>query len=198
VLVTVERVEGVCPLMLLEGDETLYQAFSATSLDHVCPFAQNAIYQYISGMTEGISAFDLGIACEDKSGDGFACCGAWGCPTVEAKVVFRLRPIPSDVPVIDFGYTYMSRGDHHSTPEDYREKYTSEEVRQQREDLIKEYDEAGRPLFWDKWAIESKLKQRQLKARQEGIPRWELSEEVLKGTEIWERAMGAIDPHQDE
>lgn len=164
--VYVERVEGMCPYIQIEGDMSFYSAYSADNIE-ICPTAQWEFWQYMGAITAGVPAKDLGIATDGE--DGFVQCGAWGCPTCEAKVVYRLHPVENPMNSIDKGYTYTAGGQHHSAPKYYRDKYFTEETAQQREDLIKEWDEAGRPNWWDKWSDCSQLKQKQLKWREEGL-----------------------------
>lgn len=177
VIVTAERVEGSCPLCIMEGDETYYYVSQAVDNENMCPFANYEMYQYVNAMCQGISAIDLGIANEGE--DGFVTCGAWGCPTVESQVVFRLHPVPSEFHMLDVGYELMSRGGHHSTPKPFMDTFSNDNVRQQREDLIEEWDKAGRPLFWDKWGTESIFKQKYTEKRKSGVPKLKIMEEIL-------------------
>lgn len=181
VLVTVERVEGACSEHQIEGDEHLYSGFECVSGEEgVCPFAEFEMWPYISGMSQGVSAKDMGIAYDGE--DGFVCCGAWGCPSVEAKIVYRLHPIPyeqTDSSFIDFIYEYLAKGDHFSAPKHFRQLYSKEEVLKERDDLVKEWDEAGRPLFWDKWRDCNRLYNMQKEWRAQGIPDAEAIEKVL-------------------
>jgi uncharacterized repeat protein (TIGR04076 family) len=176
VIVTAERVEGSCPLCITDGDEKYFTMSQAEDNENVCPFANYEMYQYVNAMSQGISAVDLGIANEGE--DGFVTCGAWGCPTVESQIVFRLHPIPVNYHSLDVGYRAMSSGGHHSTPEPFMDAYSNDEVRQQREDLIEEWDKAGRPLFWDKWGTESLFKQKYTELRKQGLTLLEISQEI--------------------
>lgn len=176
--VIIERVDGACPMNLLVGDVTNYVEVTALSNEHICPFAQYEMYQYISAMTNGVTAKELGITYEGE--DGFVTCGAWGCPTCETKVVFRLHPKPLPKAFVDYAYQFMAMAEHHSTPEFFREKYSKKETIQLREDLMEEWDKAGRPLFWDKWKSESKLEDLLIKSREEGKDMGQIFEEVLQ------------------
>ena len=157
--------------------EILYQGNMPASNEHVCPFSEYEYWPYISGMTQGVTAQEMGIACEGE--DGFVCCGAWGCPSCEAKIVYRLHPIPYKESFIDEIYEYLGRGGHNSIPRFFREKYSPEWAIQSREDLMEEWDQAGRPLFWDKWRDENKLYQHQKKTTSEGIPNSEAIREIM-------------------
>lgn len=168
VLVTVERVEGACLAHQIEGMSWLYKGIMPETNEHVCTYSEYEYWPYVSGMSQGVTAQEMGIACDGE--DGFVSCGAWGCPSCEAKIVYRLHPIPYEESMVDEIYEYLGRGGHNCIPKFFREKYSPEWAIQSREDLMREWDEAGRPLFWDKWRDENKLYWHQKGTVEAGIP----------------------------
>ena len=148
---------------------TLFSGFAPDR--EFCNIAAPSLYPYIEGLTQGASAAEMGISNGGK--DGYTQCAAWGCPSCEAKVIFKLTPLEKEDRVIDAYYEYLAAGGHHSAPEYFREKFSSEETIQQHYDLIEEWDKAGRPLFWDKWGTESKLKKQMIEDKKNGISKAE-------------------------
>jgi uncharacterized repeat protein (TIGR04076 family) len=158
----VHRVYGCCPIAV-EGDKLVFDI--QLQLDEckissglpgyfegrpqICSVAFRSIYPYAVAMSFGVSATDLGIA---KSGeDGYVLCPAWGPPTCEAAVVFRLHPEPIEKGWIDRFYEHLAKAGHVSVPTFYFERFASKETKENRRKLVQEWIKAGRPKFWNGW-----------------------------------------------
>jgi|GEM_PF-4292075 len=164
VTVFVDRVNGCCPISV-EGDKYVFDLmlyldkceisndlpgfFEGTEGPQICTIAMEAFYRYVKPMCFGVSAVDLGIA---KSGeDGFVMCAAWGPPTCEAAVIFRLHPEPVEKGWIDRYYEYLAKAGHVSVPTFYFDKFASKETKDARKKKLEEWKKAGSPKFWSGW-----------------------------------------------
>ncbi len=161
VIVTVDRVNGACPFVI-EGDKyvfdlMLYLDECEISSDlpgyfegkQLCTVAMQGWYRFVKPMCFGVSAVELGIAKEGE--DGFVLCPAWGPPTCEAAVIFRLHPEPVEKGWIDRWYEYLARVGHVSVPTFYFDRFAPEEAKALRKQKLAEWDAAGRPKFWEGW-----------------------------------------------
>jgi len=151
--VYVHKVTGACPLAI-EG--TKFDFTQCTQLSEgQCGFSVNSVYQYVAAMSMGGKAVDLGIA--EKGEDGFVTCPAWGPPTCEASVIFRLHPIPVKEGFGESWYEMLASLGHVSCPTHYMNNFASEETRQKRQRLIDEWEKLGRPKYWEKWGDVQKI-----------------------------------------
>jgi len=159
--VYVERVNGACPFVI-EGDKLVFDLMLLVdecdiSSDlpgyfeqkQICAVAFQGFYRYVKPMCFGVSAVDLGIATEGE--DGFVLCPAWGPPTCEAAVIFRLHPEPVEKGWIDRWYEYLARAGHVSVPTFYFERFAPEAAKELRAKQLKAWEAAGKPKFWDGW-----------------------------------------------
>lgn len=143
----VEKVYGCCP-HTLEGDKYNYVGFTAMETG-LCGIAEYSLHPYISGLSLGVKAVDMGIA---KSGDdGYVMCPSWGPPTCEAQIIFRLHPVPVEKMPVDAWYEALAQTGHHCVPAYFLEKFGTEELRASRKNDIEEWVKAGRPKFWEGW-----------------------------------------------
>jgi len=162
VRVYTHRIYGCCPASV-EGDEWVLEAMlllneckiSSDLPDYwegkpqICTFSLHSIHHYAWAMCFGSSAVDLGIA---KSGeDGYVMCPAWGPPTCEAAVIYRLHPEPVEKGFIDRFYEHLAKAGYISVPTFYFEKFASPETKALREEKIAEWQKAGSPKFWEGW-----------------------------------------------
>lgn len=145
--VYVHKVVGACPAAI-EGEKFDYVLCTKLS-EGQCGFGVNSVYQYVTAMTLGAKAVDLGIA-EDGE-DGYVTCPAWGPPTCEAYVVYRLHPVPVKKSLGDDWYSNLAKIGHVSCPTFFMENFASEETRLKRKNLIEEWNKIGRPKYWEKW-----------------------------------------------
>jgi|YelNatPaOPRAMG01_1025707.scaffolds.fasta_scaffold00468_21 hypothetical protein len=91
-------------------------------------------------MCLGVSAVDMGIA---KSGkDGYVICPAWGPPTCEALVIFRLHPDPVEKGGLDAWYELLARRGHVAVPSHIFERFASDETKEKRRKQIEEWKKA--------------------------------------------------------
>lgn len=161
VTVTIDRVNGACPIVV-EGDKfvfdlMLYLDESQISSHlpnyfegkQICTVAMQAFYRYVKPMCFGVSAVDLGIA--KKGEDGFVMCAAWGPPTCEAAVIFKLHPEPIEKGWIDRWYEYLAKVGHVSVPTFYFDKFATKETKEERINKLVEWKNAGEPKFWEGW-----------------------------------------------
>lgn len=145
--VYVDKVYGSCPSSI-EGHKFDFVGFANTRTG-MCGIAVANVYPYVEAMSIGVTAMEMGIA---KSGeDGYVMCPAWGPPTCEAQVIFRLHPVPVDMQPLDWWYEFLARGGHHCVPSYFRETFLSEEAKERRKKEIQEWIEAGKPKFWEGW-----------------------------------------------
>jgi uncharacterized repeat protein (TIGR04076 family) len=151
--VYVHKVVGACP-QAVEGTKFDYVLMTKMT-EGQCGFSVNSIYPYVAAMTLGAKAVDLGIAVEGE--DGFVTCPAWGPPTCEATVIFRLHPVPAKESFGDNWYEDLAKIGHVSVPTYFMDKYASEETKAKRKQLIEEWDSLGRPRYWEKWGDIQKL-----------------------------------------
>ena len=161
VTVYVHKVNGCCPIAV-EGDKLVYDLMlyleeSEISSDlpnyfegrQICTVAHDSYNRYVKPMCFGVSAVDLGIS---KGGDdGYVMCPAWGPPTCEAAVIFRLHPEPIEKGWIDRWYEHLAKVGHVSVPTFYFDKFASDETKKARTKKLKEWKEAGSPKFWPGW-----------------------------------------------
>jgi uncharacterized repeat protein (TIGR04076 family) len=145
--VSVEKVYGCCP-QSVEGDKYNYVGFNAME-PGLCGIAEHSIHQYIVGMCIGTKAVDMGIAKDGE--DGYVMCPAWGPPTCEAQVIFKLHPVAIEKMPLDEWYEALAQMGHHSVPSYFRENFLPGEAKEAREAQIKEWEKAGRPKFWEGW-----------------------------------------------
>jgi uncharacterized repeat protein (TIGR04076 family) len=162
VSVYVDKVYGCCPIVV-EGDKLVFDG--ALRLDEceissdapnyfegrpqLCSWALHSLFHYVVAMCYGVSAVELGIS---KGGeDGYVMCPAWGPPTCEAAVIWRLHPEPIPVGFVDRFYTHLAKLGHYAVPDYYMQRFASEEAKQLRRDKLAEYERAGEPKFWDGW-----------------------------------------------
>lgn len=132
--VYVHKIIGVCPYCI-EG--TKFRMRGCKCVDPgICGYAMNTLYQYVSAMSLGAKAIDIGIT--EKGDDGFVSCPSWGPPTCEGKVVFRLEPVPNEEPFGDDYYKTLADLGHSMIPEYYLKNYASEETQQKKAKLIQE------------------------------------------------------------
>lgn len=162
VTVTVEKVNGLCPVVV-EGDKlvfdlTLLLDESEISSDlpnyfenrpQICMTAVETVYKYVKPLVFGVSAKELGITTDGE--DGFVMCAAWGPPTCEAAIIFRLHPEPIEKGWLDRWYETLAREGHISVPTMFFDRFAPSEAHAERERLIEEWDKAGRPKFWEGW-----------------------------------------------
>lgn len=164
VSVSVHKVYGCCPISV-EGD-TVFS--SIMRLDYlkkrissdvpnycvpgeptICPYALASVNPYMIAMSFGVTAVDLGIA---KSGeDGYVMCPAWGPPTCEALVIFKLHAEPLEKSEFDLWYETLAREGHISVPSYFLENFASDETKKKRKKQIEEWVKAGKPKFWEGW-----------------------------------------------
>ncbi len=163
VTVTIHRIYGCCPISV-EGDKWVFdhkmlhdeskETFDVPNIFEPhhrfwCETGFHSLMYPMRAMHYGISAVDLGIA---KSGeDGYVMCPAWGPPTCEAAVIYRLHAEPIKKGFVDRFYEYMARQGHVSVPTFYLEKFASAETKANREKKIQEWRNAGSPKFWEGW-----------------------------------------------
>ena len=161
VTVYTHRIYGSCPINV-EGDKLVYdlalylnECKISSDLPkyfeepQICSIALKTIYPYAMAMCFGVSAIDLGIA--ESGEDGYVMCGAWGPPTCEAAVIFRLHPEPIEKGWLDRWYEHLAKVGHVSVPTFYFEKFASPEAKANREKKIEEWRKAGSPKFWEGW-----------------------------------------------
>ncbi len=167
---TIEKVFGCCNVSV-EGDSMMFEDLTTVRFDEgeissdlphshgsavagtksgiFCSVALKALYPYLIAMNYGVSAVDMGIA--ESGEDGFVVCAAWGPPTCEAQVIFRLHPIPVDRVGNDVLYEYQAKEGHLAVPSYYLENFASEETKKARNDKIEEWKKLGKPNFWEGW-----------------------------------------------
>jgi uncharacterized repeat protein (TIGR04076 family) len=164
--VYVDKVYGCCPTSV-EGDKLtfnismlldqckisselpMYGGLAAGSKPRICSIAFNSIYPYMVAMSLGVDTVDLGIT---KSGkDGFVMCPAWGPPTCEALVIFRLHSEPIDKCATDAWYESLAKLGWTSVPSYFLERFATEETKEARKKKIEEWKKAGKPIFWEGW-----------------------------------------------
>lgn len=164
VIIYTHKVYGCCPISV-EGDYWVFDFVfrpdeSKISNDvpnyfepehplQICPYAYAGLLQYSRAIAYGVSAVDLGIAVDGE--DGYVMCPAWGPPTCEATVIYRLHGEPIEKAFIDRYYEYLARVGHTSVPTFYFEKFASPETKARREKQIEEWMKAGKPKFWEGW-----------------------------------------------
>jgi uncharacterized repeat protein (TIGR04076 family) len=151
--VYVHKVVGACPAAI-EGTKFEYLLCNKIS-EGQCGFSVNSLYPYVTAMTLGAKAVDLGIAEEGE--DGFVTCPAWGPPTCEATVIFRLHPVPVEEGFGDNWYEDLAKIGHVSIPTYFMDNFASEETKLKRKKLIEEWDKLGRPKYWEKWGDVQKI-----------------------------------------
>lgn len=145
--VYVEKVYGCCP-QSVEGDKFIYAGFNAFETG-LCGIAEHSMHQYIVGMCIGVKAVEMGIAKDGE--DGYIMCPAWGPPTCEAQVIFRLHPVPIETMPLDQWYEALAQIGHHCVPSFFLERFATEETKAARKKEMEEWIEAGRPKFWEGW-----------------------------------------------
>jgi len=160
--VYVEEVYGYCPVVAL-GDKLVFDPFLRLDeceissdqegyLDNrpiICPWVVHSLFHYVIAMSYGVSAVDLGIAKEGE--DGYVICPAWGPPTCEALVIFKLHPEPVEKGGVDHFYEYLAKRGYPFVPEAFLEKFAPPEAKSLREKMVSEWEKAGKPKFWEKW-----------------------------------------------
>lgn len=162
VRVITHRIFGCCPLSV-EGDEWVFDnilRFDESKIsddlpgffepEHpkaICQHPLFSLHSYIRGMMFGVSAVDMGIAISGE--DGYVMCPAWGPPTCEATVIYRLHPEPIDKASIDRWYEYLAKVGHTSVPTFYFKRFASAEAKLKREKELEEWTKAGKPKFWE-------------------------------------------------
>lgn len=165
VTVFVHKVYGCCPISV-EGDKITFKGFSLSPAEckisselpmyftenkkpMLCFVALKALYPYVIAMTLGVSAAELGISTGGE--DGYVKCAAWGPPSCEALVIFRLHPEPVEKGALDAYYEYLAKMGHTSVPAYFLENFATEETREKRRKQIEEWVKAGKPKFWEGW-----------------------------------------------
>lgn len=174
--VFVHRVYGSCNCSV-EGDEAFNSHMSINEMRRgisskvpnyvipgapfICPWAFNGIASYMIAMSFGVTAVELGIAKEGE--DGYVICPAWGPPTCEAVVIFRLHPEPFEMSEFDWGYETYARNGHPFVPKYFRENFGPEDIEEVRKKEIDEWLKAGKPKFFERWRNPSYQPQRKKK-----------------------------------
>jgi uncharacterized repeat protein (TIGR04076 family) len=162
ITVTIERVNGACP-WTVEGDTWVVESkLLIDSVDiashergyygpkQICSIAFRSVQPYITSMSTGVSARDLGIAIEGE--DGFVMCPAWGPPTCEAAVIMRLHPDPTDGRNwVDEWYEMLAREGFVGVPTYFMERFSDDETKERRSGLLREWYRQGKPKFWEGW-----------------------------------------------
>lgn len=164
----VEKVYGCCPVSV-EGDKMVFNSgidheASSVSSDlpefwgnysegtrhgALCPIALQSALPYINGMIIGTQAKDAGLALEGE--DGFFVCPAWGPPTCEALVVFRLHPSPAKRHSVDAWYEELAKAGHYAVPSYFLEHFASVDTKEKRKEIITEWKRLGKPYLWEGW-----------------------------------------------
>jgi uncharacterized repeat protein (TIGR04076 family) len=161
IYVYVDKVYGACPVVAL-GDVWVFDPFirmdeCVVSYDQdsylerrpiMCPWALHTLFHYVVAMSYGVRAKDLGIALEGE--DGYVICPAWGPPTCEALVIWRLHPEPIEKGGVDRFYEFLAKRGYPFVPEELL-KIAPPNTKELREKLIDEWVKAGRPKFWERW-----------------------------------------------
>lgn len=163
VRVYTHRIYGCCPVSV-EGDEWVFEhhlRYDENKVSYdvsnfleghariICGHSLHTMKLYVSAMCFGVNAVDMGIA---KSGeDGYVICSAWGPPTCEAVVVYRLHPEPIEKGYMDRYYEHLAKVGHVAVPDFYFNKFASAETKAKRERQVKEWRKAGSPKFWEGW-----------------------------------------------
>lgn len=163
VTVYVDKIYGCCP-MCVEGDKFAFDLsllLDETKISSdlpnyvepgkpmICPIAMKSFYPYILPLSLGVSAVDLGIA--KKGDDGYVICPAWGPPTCEALIIWRLHPEPTEKSGLDAWYEYLAKKGHISVPAYLFERFAPAEAKEARKKKVEEWVKAGKPKFWEGW-----------------------------------------------
>ncbi len=162
VTVYTHKIYGCCPISV-EGDKLVFDCMlyldeCKISSDlpkyfegrpQICTPALSSMFPFVTAMSFGVSAIDLGIA--ESGEDGYVMCAAWGPPICEASVIFRLHPEPIEKGWIDRYYKHLAKLGHVNIPTFYFEKFASPETKANREKQVEEWRKAGSPKFWDGW-----------------------------------------------
>jgi hypothetical protein len=78
-------------------------------------------------------------------------CPAWGPPSCEAAVIFKLHPVPLEKLELDSLYEMLAKKGHTSVPSYIFEKFASDETKEKRKNQIEEWKKLGKPKFWEGW-----------------------------------------------